>query len=254
MAEKYYRPRYIRHGRNTSGKSGVLRLNLGRKILIQLFAAMLLFLALAVVSTSEVPAARFIADQVRWMLSEDWKMETPLDNIKNVFNGINDKENNSNNNANSDSGININHPGEVLGVKTLDASKPISGVVTGLFGERNNPESGELEFNCGIDILVTADEHVFAMLDGVVEEVGTDDDYGKFVKLSHGEGLLTVYARLTRIDAAEGDIIKKGDQIAFIRENGNEPGNHFHFEIWQGGMPQNPMIYLDRFYSIEPVG
>ncbi|MDD4493609.1 MAG: M23 family metallopeptidase [Eubacteriales bacterium] len=260
MAEKYYRPKYISHSRSNGGKTGKLSLNLGRKALTQLFAAMIIFLVLAVVSTSEVPAAEFITDQVRWMLNEDWKLNASLDNIKNVFGG-NDKADAENSEGQDNQSIptgtnndSFKYSAEVLGISTLDVSKPINGVVTELFGERSNQQTGELEFHCGIDISVTGDEQVYAVHDGVVEKVGTDEDYGKFIKLSHGNGIYTVYARLTQTDIVEGLSVKKGDQIASVKEDAVAAVSHLHFEIWQDGMPQNPLIQLDRFYSIEPVG
>lgn len=63
--------------------------------------------------------------------------------------------------------------------------------------------------------------------------------YGKTIIISHPEGLMSVYASLSRILVKPGDYISQGMAIA-------ECGGLMHFEIRKGYISQNPYYYLAR--------
>ncbi|MEU4194420.1 peptidoglycan DD-metalloendopeptidase family protein [Kribbella sp. NPDC026611] len=67
---------------------------------------------------------------------------------------------------------------------------------------------------------------------------------GNLVRIDHGNGLETLYAHLSRIDATDGQQVTAGQQIGAVGQQGNATGPHLHFEVRLGGESVNPMPFL----------
>jgi murein DD-endopeptidase MepM/ murein hydrolase activator NlpD len=97
----------------------------------------------------------------------------------------------------------------------------------------------------GIDLTAPSGASVFAALDGVVTLSGKHKQYGNFVMVEHGNGVITLYAhhRLTLV--REGDIVRRGQKIAEVGRTGNATGPHLHFELKIDGVQRNPLPVLN---------
>lgn len=69
--------------------------------------------------------------------------------------------------------------------------------------------------------------------------------YGQLVIIKHNQDFLSAYAHCDRIVVSEGDVIKKGQQIASMGKTGTNKVK-LHFEIRYRGSPVNPEKYLRR--------
>ena len=97
----------------------------------------------------------------------------------------------------------------------------------------------------GVDLSAPKGADVFAALDGQVVAAGRHRQYGNFVVLDHGNGVVTLYAHHNRNLVKEGDIVRRGQKIAEVGRTGNATGPHLHFELRLEGLPQNPLPYLN---------
>ncbi len=68
--------------------------------------------------------------------------------------------------------------------------------------------------------------------------------YGNLILIRHGDGFVTLYAHLSRIDVSPGDYVNRGQRIGAIGSTGRSTGPHLHFEIQYGGRSYNPLVYL----------
>src|ERR1700722_7986878 len=68
---------------------------------------------------------------------------------------------------------------------------PVIGEITGHFGERLDPFSGEGAFHAGLDIASHYGDPVRATGDGAVSEADTRSGYGRLVVIDHGFGVTT---------------------------------------------------------------
>jgi murein DD-endopeptidase MepM/ murein hydrolase activator NlpD len=121
---------------------------------------------------------------------------------------------------------------------------PVIGHLTGTFGERMDPFSGEGAFHTGVDISSQYGDTVHASADGVVIEADERAGYGRLVVVDHGFGLTTYYGHLSSFTVHAGQQVRRGDTIGDVGVSGRSTGPHVHYEVRINGAPVNPMRYL----------
>jgi len=87
----------------------------------------------------------------------------------------------------------------------------------------------------GIDIADPIGTPVLAVMDGEVISAGGANGFGKWVRLRHDDGSISVYGHVHTIDVSVGQRVTAGEQIATIGNEGRSTGPHLHFEIRPGG-------------------
>ena len=121
---------------------------------------------------------------------------------------------------------------------------PVIGRITGSFGERLDPFSGEGAFHTGVDISSQYGDGVRAGGDGVVTHAEVHAGYGRLVVVDHGFGVQTWYGHLSSFSVAPGMRVRRGDLIGYVGVSGRTTGPHVHYEVRINGAPVNPMRYL----------
>ncbi len=122
--------------------------------------------------------------------------------------------------------------------------RPTTGPITSHFGKRFHPVLGYSRLHAGTDFGAGHGTPIQAAETGIVIFSGWYGGYGNAVILDHGGGLTTLYAHASKLNAAEGATVKKGDVIAAVGTTGLSTGPHLHFEVRQAGKPVNPMNFL----------
>jgi murein DD-endopeptidase MepM/ murein hydrolase activator NlpD len=123
---------------------------------------------------------------------------------------------------------------------------PAYGWLTGTFGGRSDPFTGEQGFHQGLDISTEKGHPVYATADGTVETAGYTGDYGNLVVLEHDFGLATRYGHLSRFNVKPGDRVRRGDVIGYVGSTGRSTGAHLHYEILANGKLINPLQLLTK--------
>ena len=118
--------------------------------------------------------------------------------------------------------------------------EPLQGRISSEFGKRWGRNHN------GLDIAVPVGTPVKAAEGGKVVFSGDAGTYGKFVKIDHGNGIVTAYAHLSEINVKKGQIVEANSQIALSGNTGRSTGPHLHFEIVQNGVPLNPKPYIKK--------
>ncbi len=121
---------------------------------------------------------------------------------------------------------------------------PVVGEITGRFGERLDPFSGEGAFHAGVDIASHLGDPVRATADGVVTIVDRRAGYGRLVVIDHGFGVATWYGHLKQFNTIAGAQVKRGDVIGYEGASGHATGPHVHYEVRLNNTPVNPWRYL----------
>ena len=90
------------------------------------------------------------------------------------------------------------------------------------------------------------DAPVLAAADGVVVVANYHNEFGNVVDIDHGDGLISRYAHLSRLDTQAGALVKRGTQIGAVGSTGRSTGPHLHFEVRMLGVAQNPALFLKK--------
>lgn len=130
------------------------------------------------------------------------------------------------------------------GARATPSIWPTAGRITSPFGYRVAPLENASDYHTGIDIANEAGTPIYASADGVVRHSGWAQGYGMCEVLDHGFGYSTLYGHMSELLVKEGTPVKRGQIIGRMGSTGTSTGNHLHYEVWTGGVPRDPMKYL----------
>ena len=120
------------------------------------------------------------------------------------------------------------------------------GIITSGFGYRSDPFTGGGAFHPGLDFKGAYGAPIHAAADGTVSFVGQIRGYGNVVEVSHGNGLVTRYAHMSKTMATVGQPVAAGDVIGAIGSTGRSTGPHLHFEVRINNSVVNPRPFLEK--------
>lgn len=121
---------------------------------------------------------------------------------------------------------------------------PADGKLAGRFGLRRYFNGEPRLPHSGLDVAVPVGTPVTASSRGRV--LATDDFFfnGKTVFLDHGNGLLTMYCHLERIDVKTGDTVSKGQPLGLSGTTGRSTGPHLHWSVVLNGALVDPELFI----------
>jgi murein DD-endopeptidase MepM/ murein hydrolase activator NlpD len=67
---------------------------------------------------------------------------------------------------------------------------------------------------------------------------------GNTVFLDHGQGLITAYMHLSRIDVRPGQAVRKGDSLGAAGATGRVTGPHLHWAVILNNTAVDPELFL----------
>ena len=114
--------------------------------------------------------------------------------------------------------------------------------VTSNFGARKHPVRKTWLTHEGTDFAAPAGTQVFAAGDGEVAFIGTQNGFGKVIKLKHPKDTQTIYAHLSNFatELRVGQTIKQGEVIGYVGSTGWATGPHLHYEFRVANKPIDP--------------
>lgn len=120
----------------------------------------------------------------------------------------------------------------------------VNGRFTSGFGYRSDPFTRRRVMHTGIDVAAPSGSAVRAYTDGRVITAGWTGMGGNGVVIDHGNGLVTAYYHLSRINVSVGQQVSVGQTIGGVGSTGYSTGSHLHFEVRINGRHVNPLDYL----------
>ena len=121
---------------------------------------------------------------------------------------------------------------------------PTEGEISSIFGLRRFFNDQERKPHNGLDIAAAEGTPVKAAADGTVIESGDFFFSGNMIYVDHGQGIITLYAHLSRIDVKPGDSVKQGDIIGAVGQTGRVTGPHLHFAVFANETLIDPLFML----------
>ncbi len=129
-------------------------------------------------------------------------------------------------------------------VKKSILKTPLDGAkISSSFGMRKHPISGFNKMHKGVDFAAPTGTPIYAGGNGIIEYVGRNGGYGKYIRIRHNNGYKTAYAHLSNYKKgiSKGVRVNQGEVIGYVGSTGNSTGPHLHYEIIYQNKHINPL-------------
>ena len=110
-----------------------------------------------------------------------------------------------------------------------DFAKPVQAPPTDSFGTRRTFNGKLASIHRGMDFRAPSGTPVAAANSGTVVLAQKLFYEGNCVVIDHGQGFMTLYMHLSRIEVASGDKVRKGQRLGLSGATGRVTGPHLHF-------------------------
>ena len=133
-------------------------------------------------------------------------------------------------------------------------SMPAQGRISSIYGSQRILNGIPKTPHNALDIANKEGTPIYAPADGVVLLVH-DGMFlsGKTVLIGHGQGVVTSYIHLVKIDVKEGQKVKKGEEIGQIGMTGRATGPHLHWVVSWKNKRVDPSVFLKNSKKFCPV-
>ena len=121
---------------------------------------------------------------------------------------------------------------------------PVRASITDVFGTARVFNGATQSLHQGLDYGVPSATPVAALNNGTVLLARPLFFEGNCVVLDHGQGLLTLYMHLSKMEVKEGDHVERGQEIALSGGTGRATGPHLHVAVRWEGIYLNPATLL----------
>jgi murein DD-endopeptidase MepM/ murein hydrolase activator NlpD len=132
-----------------------------------------------------------------------------------------------------------------LNKQVYPEGRPVAeGWISSYFGRRADPFTGYSAVHKGLDFAGPEGTKVTAVAAGLVTYAGDRSGFGEMVEINHGNGLATRYCHNEKLLVKQGDMVRKGQDLALMGSTGRSTGPHLHFEVLKNGAQVDPLRFI----------
>ncbi len=121
---------------------------------------------------------------------------------------------------------------------------PVDGELAGRFGVHRFFNGEPRAPHSGLDVVAARRTPVKASGHGTVLATKNYFFNGKTIFVDHGNGLITMYCHLDRIDVKPGQAVSKGQRIGLSGKTGRASGPHLHWSVVLNGAMVDPELFI----------
>jgi murein DD-endopeptidase MepM/ murein hydrolase activator NlpD len=132
-----------------------------------------------------------------------------------------------------------------LNKQVYPEGRPVQdGWISSYFGRRADPFTGYSAVHKGLDFAGPEGTKVSSVAAGLVTFSGDRAGFGEMVEINHGNGLATRYCHNEKVLVKQGDMVRKGQEVALMGSTGRSTGPHLHFEVLKNGSQVDPLRFI----------
>jgi murein DD-endopeptidase MepM/ murein hydrolase activator NlpD len=132
-----------------------------------------------------------------------------------------------------------------LNKQVYPEGRPVEeGFISSYFGRRADPFTGYSAEHRGLDFAGPQGTKVISVAAGLVTYAGERSGYGQMIEINHGNGLATRYCHNEQLLVKQGDMVRKGQEVALMGSTGRSTGPHLHFEVLKNGTQVDPLRFI----------
>ena len=122
--------------------------------------------------------------------------------------------------------------------------RPTSGKFSNSFGRKRFFNGEARAPHSGVDIPAPVGQKVVAPADGVVVQTGNYFFNGNTVLIDHGQGLISMFCHLSKIQVSKGQHIAQGEMLGLVGKTGRVTGAHLHWSMSLNNARVDPQLFL----------
>jgi murein DD-endopeptidase MepM/ murein hydrolase activator NlpD len=120
------------------------------------------------------------------------------------------------------------------------------GRISGSWGNQRILNGEPRDPHWGVDIAVPTGTPIRAPASGVVTLAQNDMHFeGGLVFIDHGQGLITMYLHMSRVDVAAGQAVEQGQELGAVGATGRATGPHLCWRMRLHGRQLDPSVAID---------
>jgi murein DD-endopeptidase MepM/ murein hydrolase activator NlpD len=128
--------------------------------------------------------------------------------------------------------------------ESISLMLPVHGRYSSPFGLRRFFNEQARKPHSGLDIAATQGTPIKAAASGTVINTGDYFFNGNTVFIDHGQGLITMYCHMHRIDVRESEYVTVADVIGTVGQSGRVTGAHLHWSVLLNQTMVDPTLLL----------
>jgi murein DD-endopeptidase MepM/ murein hydrolase activator NlpD len=125
--------------------------------------------------------------------------------------------------------------------------KPVDGPLSSKFGVRRFFNGEERNPHAGLDFAVPAGTPIKSPAAGKVILIGNYFFNGNTVFVDHGQGFISMFCHMSKIDVKVGDTVPRGGVVGRVGSTGRATGPHMHWNVSLNDARVDPAIFINAF-------
>ena len=121
---------------------------------------------------------------------------------------------------------------------------PAQGPISSPFGLKRFFNEQPRRPHSGIDIAAPRGSNIIAPADGKIILTGDFFFNGNSIFIDHGQGLITMYCHMDKLESSTGDKVKAGDIIGKVGSTGRATGPHLHWTVSLNNSRIEPLLFI----------